>query len=1557
MTLNIYRQEIERNYWLRFHLRKYSVIASLAAILITGIPIYLILDYFLIPIKFALSISAVISILSFGLTRYYSKSHKNFDSEDNNDPLRRGAESRNLDRDQTSMEKYTPNMIFSLIYLIFVILVLSFSESNLNIIFLPWHSFELYSAIGLCIGILLVYFMPGYAIITLLTTNDRINSILKLLLSYLSSMLISGLTIYFSSLYPGSGISEFRNLIICLNLAVLLAFIVCSRTYRLIFIVYRNYHRILNYIIIDIGNKLRAIKVNINELLVFGSIFGLLIVYMYFVYGGITIGDQWYHQNRAILMMSGQFKESVLSNSDDIYTPFQSALLAAVTVISGTPLVNAYVSIAFLNVSAVLAFYYFILMWLPTNTKRAALIAASLFVIASGFDWTYVLYSTVTNSILSQFSSVAAFFQEQIRSSDIIYSPNFVIAAFPDFNTGLIYISLPSGFVLLGLICFKMKNRFSYTGIITIITILGIFSHPEFYLFIIISSILPVIFSMKEKSSIYLALLFAFAFAYMADTLLPIHYFTGNEILGMPLINLATTAVLVTWIAYAIRQYLSKFHYLISHLKMGFGRKLKNITNRTNFISKVVIVWIIVYLYAFSFVVWTQLPSIYIDVQRDGKTTPWYFYPMRLGLVGLIGLAFIFSYIFKRFEKQVFIFGIIMIVAFLVGPFYDEQRMTKYIMAGVIGFASLFIYKLLAFAAKKNLAFDGIIIAIVVLTVSLSTIMFVAYNAQIIETQDYSHALGRRNFPSMQEMNMLDLMRSKLQAGSNTTNIAGLPYEYNPWEGYLITKLHGFSGLPLPKTFPNSLVLNASTMESFYNLLDSSGTKYIIIPTNSIYDGILSYPSKFALENFHRIYNDDNYQVLEVPLLRGPTTGSNVSAGIIYGTNEPIPVKMDNSTNLRYDNNTFVFNNKIYDDVSVNTIGGIEKITLNSNNTKSHLTLWSKNIDTSRSINYIETRFRILDENKIGDVSGLKWSDNGKDYFLYISDEGLTLGRQSGKNATSFLFTNTAVEKNNWKSYQIAVASLENSINVYIDNILKIKIPKLPEDKDPQGISKVAIYCANNTVEFEPISIAKIPSSENFYDKAMKNDYYYPLSAIALSGIEYDSFKHDDFSALTKKAIILPFDSINLNETLFRKYIDYVKSGGDLIVMNSQENFNGKFSKLFSIETSPNKTKFSNLNLDNASSFIKVSGMVKNIRLKPSSDTVVTASYVDKNNNTVAPLTIERHFPNGGKIILINSKGYFDAIYNKPTKYFLSLKDFAKIFDLPSNDRNIDTDVSSQKIKYHFIGDTKLSGKISIKSNSISIINESKSSVNMDVQEISIYDNKSNQETHFKNVSVYHMNLYGGSEISLNTTGNITLPLQESYYDYVSMSIPNNFNMTIRISDDSNSRAQIDMNNNSMDNHIEINGGSIIKFHNVSNPIPKLISLPVQIKSPEIIVFGNASFDNTYYFGQMARIKDTSLHFSGKLKMKIDFTDQYNERYSEGIRTQDITYIVLTPIDGKTITEKNEIKLPGDISISAKQQALIVPIFDIFTSPTNFVVLGLLTLVTIIVSWLLRTKR
>ena len=129
-----------------------------------------------------------------------------------------------------------------------------------------------------------------------------------------------------------------------------------------------------------------------SKVTVFASLFALVVFYTYYLNDGVIVVDQWFHHGRAFLIGSGNFKEVASSGADAVWNPpFFSSLLSGFFNLSGLPSVNAYVSINFLNIVPILAFYYFFTRWVPQRMKRAALLATTLFVLSSGFGWVYVV--------------------------------------------------------------------------------------------------------------------------------------------------------------------------------------------------------------------------------------------------------------------------------------------------------------------------------------------------------------------------------------------------------------------------------------------------------------------------------------------------------------------------------------------------------------------------------------------------------------------------------------------------------------------------------------------------------------------------------------------------------------------------------------------------------------------------------------------------------------------------------------------------------------------------------------------------------------------------------------------------------------------------------------------------------------------------------------------------------------------------------------------------------------------------------------------------------------
>ena len=194
-----------------------------------------------------------------------------------------------------------------------------------------------------------------------------------------------------------------------------------------------------------------------SKVIVFACLFALVVFYTYYLNDGVIVVDQWLHHGRALLIGSGNFKNVATLGTDAVWNPpFFSSLLSGFFNLSGLPSVNAYVSINFLNIMPILAFYYFFTSWIPENKRRVAMLATTLFVLSSGFGWIYVINMAIDLPPALQnqpeISSIDIMGYVTDTTYDIALPTTFINVGHPDITTPLIIIVLPLGFTLLGLI-------------------------------------------------------------------------------------------------------------------------------------------------------------------------------------------------------------------------------------------------------------------------------------------------------------------------------------------------------------------------------------------------------------------------------------------------------------------------------------------------------------------------------------------------------------------------------------------------------------------------------------------------------------------------------------------------------------------------------------------------------------------------------------------------------------------------------------------------------------------------------------------------------------------------------------------------------------------------------------------------------------------------------------------------------------------------------------------------------------------------------------------------
>ncbi len=1177
-----------------------------------------------------------------------------------------------------------------------------FNPSNEEI-FVPWEQFTIIQIIELGASIALCFFLPGYALLSIIFRDPdyHIRPLLKILLAYILSILITGLTGYIAA-SAGLGLLDIIGLFVVVYLSILIVLLIqllvtsltsCNNEKNR-----SKYFRNLSLKIKTPSIKTHTFQLvkhlvwnffkrNSAEFIVFVSLLGLVVLSTYYLYDGVIIGDQWYHHGRSLAFMSGEFRDISLAGADDkTFSPFPTALIAAFFSVSGIPSVNAYASVSFLNIIPVFAFYYFFKNWVPVHMKKAALLACTLFMLGSGFGWVYVLDLAIANPPESQLSTLQMLYQAGIKSIDIILPTSFIGAAHPDFSTPLIIMALPAGFTLLGLlgdreeiINNKNKSKLKYLAILISITFLGIISHDEFYMFIIVASIIPIFLFFATKKGnekkknlvvVYGALLAALVLTLILATysFAGVGYFIYNTILGIPLIVLCSIFVTIMCILYIATRFSYDLFYQKkygnSHLhfeNFSLSRlraKLLSGHGRGTMAPSLVLVFVIAWLYVFTFVVWSQLSVDAVEVQTYDYAVPWYLYPMKLGVTGLLGFAFILSYLFRKFEKEMVVFGIIVVVAFATGPYYDEHRFSKYIMVGLTGFASLLTYNLVIQSPQiqRNNRFrtlaTSLVLGIVILSSSLSVLMFWGYNASAHDS-DFDKALGRRDFPSESELGLFNLIRNGSSKDPLSFNVVAPANEYTFHTGDLIGKVHAFSGIPWIKLIQSPLTLNASTLEGFYDLLHRSNTRYIVLPKED-FANLITEPAKdeeigimdkgkrqhqqeegrdeergqlkatiieeqkkatitdilrFAIDNFQKVYEDSKYLMLAVPPLTSPQSQGDI--GLIIPKSGLLLSSLLSNT----DSIVLQYNNHSFDAEEIGKrvrSGEIEIATTSSilhGDKGETSTIWSNPLKQHQlqNANYIEATFRILGENKTSNDAGIMWNDGNTEYTASVRNDRLEVlvkptNVSSLKEPVEKKLVNVRnMQRENGIWYTLKIISTEDYVNVYINDMLAVRIPVnsqshsnmyqqvvagvvTPENRtnlnSKHAISRVGLFSFNNIAEFKPIEVGQVQLQLYKNDRAYF-EHYYPLNILSLSKLNYDTFIEEDPSVFSKKIVVMDMDSfpqlyssttnasgtklsentegnslyvkhksIDYNNSTDNEFLEFVKKGGTLIITN-----------------------------------------------------------------------------------------------------------------------------------------------------------------------------------------------------------------------------------------------------------------------------------------------------------------------------------------------------------------------------------------------------------------------
>ena len=249
----------------------------------------------------------------------------------------------------------------------------------------------------------------------------------------------------------------------------------------------------------------------------------------------------------------------------------------------------------------------------------------------------------------------------------------------------------------------------------------------------------------------------------------------------------------------------------------------------------------------------------------------------------------------------------------------------------------------------------------------------------------------------------------------------------------------------------------------------------------------------------------------------------------------------------------------------------------------------------------------------------------------------------------------------------------------------------------------------------------------------------------------------------------------------------------------------------------------------------------------------------------------------------------------------------------------------------------ELNGQTNIKSTSLIPYNDQNKPENLNLQVNKLVLSNGTKKTNFDNVTIKELRFYGQYTAEINSSGFMSIPSSNSFYDYVDFHMPMESSIKIKVIPRVSGGAEVSLVNNSKVNifnftddfEIDIQKGVVTSANHPLNFL---------VKNPDIKFTGNATIDNPD-FSNYPLSGSRFLKINGTISTKFDHVDDYNEKNDRSTETRFITYLNSLNITGKTNPYIEKLRIMGDISYRARNHDVNVPLQQIFTSTQNIILL------------------
>jgi hypothetical protein len=578
-----------------------------------------------------------------------------------------------------------------------------------------WVDIQLAIWLKFFAAVFLTCFFPGYVIMRLVDQKKEIRGIARTLFAFMLSLLSISLLSY-GLIVVKLSFSTVSMLIVTFNSLVLIVNFLIGWKNKNPAVVNQIKEKTLSHSYVKI----------LLLLLVFISCVSIFSVE--FIHQPFIRGDLWRVLPKSFMFLNDTTTQSVISNyQTQFFSPyFLQLFLAAFITLSGFSAINALMLLTFF--AALLPLSFFVFAFAFFKRRKHAIVSTVVFTLFSGFGWIYVLFMKINaGELLTEFDSNVIFNVVQEAGDYTLkdfWYPAGIIQE-PGIKTYLIgFISL----MLLLYVLWQTKPSLKKKFLITALVVMGFLFHVQEILVFIIA-FLPVISILLTKNWIddFCSLLAGLLIVIFIDFLCPIHYYADKAILGIFCLTI------------------SSLFYLKRKRLNGLFNSIFDYLNH-KWLKILIITSIILFYFASFFVLvsYPPYPEVYVFSSRYAYAYPLHYYPLRLGIVGILAIIGISSIRLTNSSRSkflillsisLFIFGVgtSLMNTYFSSGFY-EYRIVFYflpiplslVVGGILVWAFTKLSKRTCGICKINpKPISGIVLGVIIVMGSMSTLLSV----------------------------------------------------------------------------------------------------------------------------------------------------------------------------------------------------------------------------------------------------------------------------------------------------------------------------------------------------------------------------------------------------------------------------------------------------------------------------------------------------------------------------------------------------------------------------------------------------------------------------------------------------------------------------------------------------------------------------------------------------------------------------------------------------------------------------------------------------------------